>query len=133
MPSEKTERNEAILAMREQGETYTAIGKHFNMSRGNAEAIVRRLTISKARKKDAQERMKDKSLESANLGDFLVFNDASTRLVGMSRWEEYQTVEDILNTTEYELLRLPHISIETVKELKAILRKNGLEIKAAVD
>lgn len=132
MPSEKTERNEAMFAMREQGKTYAEIGKHFNMSRGNAEAVVRRLTIIKARKQEASERMKGKPLESANLGDFLTLNNASTRLIGLSRWEEYQTVGDVLNTTEYALLRLPHISVETVKELKTILCKNGLEIQAAV-
>ena len=133
MPSEKKERNEAIFAMRNQGKTYAEIGEHFHMFRGNAQAIVTRLTMTKARHEAALERMKGRSVEETDLQDFLIINDASTRLRALPRWEGYQTVGDILNATEWALLRLPHISIETVKELKIIMRKNGLDIKAATD
>ncbi len=133
MPSEKKERNEAIFAMRNQGKTYAEIGDHFHISSGNAQAIVTRVTTIKAKHAAALERMKGKSVEKTDLQDFLIINDASTRLLALSRLEEYQTVDDILNTTEWTLLRLPHTSIETVKELKIILRKNGLNIKAATD
>jgi DNA-binding CsgD family transcriptional regulator len=133
MPSEKKERNEVIFAMRNQGKTYAEIGEHFDMSRGNAQAIVSRVTMIKARHEAALERMKEKSVEEANLQDFFIINDASARLIGLSRWEEYKTVGDVLNTTEWALLKLPHINVETVKELKIILRNNGMDIKATTN
>jgi len=129
----KTNRNAEICALRERGLTYTEIGKRYNMTRSNAECIVNNARELKERKEAAHLRTEDKRLEDMPLADFLLLNDATIRLMdGLFRCEEYQTVGDVIQETEKEMLKIPNMGKVSINELQTILRKHRRSLATAV-
>jgi len=122
---DKINRNAEICALRERGLTYAEIGKRYNMHRANAECIVSNARKLRERKEAARLRTEGKRLEDMPLADFLLLNDASVRLMDvLSRYEEYQTVGDVMQETEKEMLKMPNMGRVSINELQAILYKH---------
>ena len=130
MQNEKSERNEKMFAMYQQGKSCNEIAEIFSMSRGNAHHIIRRIQTKHARINHGAAQMKDKPIREAKIEDLLMANNASTKLrIGLVMNGGYEIVDDILQLTEWELMRCPGLSVRTISELKGVLQKYDLHLK----
>jgi DNA-directed RNA polymerase alpha subunit len=118
-----------MIALRDQGLTFAEIGKRAGTSRQTVQRIVSRAHRLQARKVDAGQCIANLPSAEIPLREFLVANDASTRLTNAMHCNGYDTVGDVLKETESRLLRLPHMGKVSAQELVAILERHGLALR----
>lgn len=118
-----------ICALRDQGLTYAEIAKRMGTCHQTAQLVVSRVQKRRDRKERAQQSIVSLPAAKMPLEEFLIANDASSRLINIMYGNRYETVGDVLKETEHRLMRLPHMGKVSAQELISILKKNGLEIQ----
>ena len=118
-----------MCALRDQGLTFAEIGKRLGTSRQTAQIVVSRARRAQERLENAQQTIQSLPPHTMPLQEFLIANNASSRLTNIMYWNRYETVGDVLEETERGLLQLPNMGKVSAQELIAILKKHGLDVQ----
>ncbi len=117
-----------MCALRDQGLTFSEIAKRMGGSRQTIQIIVSRARNLQKQKEEARQSITNLCVADMPLREFLVANDASTRLINAMRCNGYDTVGDVLKEPESILVRLPHMGKMSARELVTILERCGLAL-----
>ena len=126
------QRDAEMCALRDQGLTYREIGERLGVCYQTAQRGVSRSQRIQNEREAIERRAKTIPVEEMKLRDFLTLNNAPTRLTNTLIWYSgYDTVADLLQATEKELLTIPWMGKKLLAELRAILQKHKLVLKNA--
>lgn len=123
-------RDAEMLALRQQGLTFRDIGKRMGVCYQTVQRVLSRAERMQKEQEAAEQLTKILPIDEMPVKDFLILNNASTRLFHALRMNNYQIVSDVLKDSAARFVRLPGIGKKSVEELEGILKKHGLQLKS---